>query len=199
METVTAVAQVALALTFLVAGIAKAMAPAALVPMATALRVPAVLRRPFAYGVAMLESATGTLLLFGAAAGVAGALVLCLAFLGVAVMNAVRDEPIPCGCFGYHREGPANPGRTLVRLAWLFGAIALLGLFGPQSVNLVETLAGLGVLLIGTWLLLLQEALALRDLQSVGAVPPRRFSYRELPLDTIPRSPQPDRLREGVR
>jgi thiol-disulfide isomerase/thioredoxin/uncharacterized membrane protein YphA (DoxX/SURF4 family) len=175
MDTVTLIAQLALAAVFALSGLAKL---ADLTGSRQALRdfgVPKVLAAPLGLLLPAAEIALAGLLLFNRSAwwGALGAFGLLLVFSAAVAFNLLRGRRPDCRCFGQFGAGPIG-WDTLARNGALLGLAGLLVWQGPGLpplqwstavwVGLALALGGMGWLLLALWwqqgrLLLRLEAL----------------------------------------
>jgi hypothetical protein len=186
-------AQAALALVFSLSAAAKAPRAAAFGrAVSRLLGFPQGVSQVAAWTVIVSEAllgvslATGVMLPLAVPAGYA----LIALFIPTAIANAVRADPVPCFCFG---SSAAEPRKQLVRLGLI---LALFAFFGPalqsdghgaffRFPHLANALIGLGVVLLGIWVLQAAELFKF----SRTAMPLQRTSIRRVSLRDLDLAP----------
>lgn len=172
MNAVFGALQVALGLLFLASATGKARDIQGFVHGVRSYHVlPAVLVRPYALMLPVLEGGAALLLLSGRHPRVGGALALAMLIsFGVGTgVNVWRGRDVPCHCFGTG-AGERTSRRSLLRITLLAAASTLVILgdstdpafFGSPISALLVTSLGAFALSAGAWLLKLPDLLGMR-------------------------------------
>jgi hypothetical protein len=135
-STTAAIIAVAMSAALLWAGLEKLRDRSAAASTIHRLGVSLRRARTMAYALASCEVGVACALLFrpGSVLALAAIVVLALVFAGAGVVALVRDETIPCACFGAGRTGNLGVNQLYALVPWL-GGVAVLGIAGlePRS------------------------------------------------------------------
>jgi peroxiredoxin/uncharacterized membrane protein YphA (DoxX/SURF4 family) len=134
MSVILLLARLLLATVFGVAGIAKLLDRAGSQKSAGDFGVPALLAKPFAFVLPLVELACAAALVPGRWAwlGASGALALLLVFMAAIAVNLLRGRAPDCHCFGQLHASPVG-WATVVRNAVLAGLAAFVVWQGPGN------------------------------------------------------------------
>jgi uncharacterized membrane protein YphA (DoxX/SURF4 family) len=184
---VAEIARVSVGVVFALASVSKLRAPADFARTVASFGIPGRVAPAVAVLVIGVELALAVLLTSGVATRPASVLAVGVlgGFAAFLTWNRLRTDPRACNCFGAS-DGTPHPTRALLRGLLLLGAAAMSATdaweHDAPSLTLELALGGIGIVLLGYWLLHLDEVVRLVRTPHPAADRPRRVSYKGAPL-----------------